>query len=150
MDRGLVVKKEIEINADVTKVWKALINPELIKQYLFRTEAVSKWEIGSSIIFKGDWEGNPYEDKGLILKLEKNKTFEYAYWTSFSGLEDKPENYANITYDLIVKGGSTLLSITQDNIETQAEVNGASSNWETILKRLKKVVEENNNNDNND
>ncbi|HEY8891736.1 MAG TPA: SRPBCC family protein [Clostridium sp.] len=147
MNKLLVAKKEIEINADVSKVWKALINPELIKQYLFGTEAVSQWKIGSSIIFKGSWEGNPYEDKGLILKLEKNKTFKYSYWTSFSGLEDKPENYANITYDLIVKGRNTLLSITQDNIETQEEFKGASSNWETILKRLKKIVEENTIND---
>jgi hypothetical protein len=45
----LVVKKEIENNADVSKVWNALINPELIKQYLFGTEAVSEWKIGSPI-----------------------------------------------------------------------------------------------------
>ena len=32
MNKELVVKKEIEINADVSKVWNALINPESIKQ----------------------------------------------------------------------------------------------------------------------
>ena len=84
MVKGLVMRKEIEINADVDAVWDALINPKLIKQYLFGTEAISQWKIGSPIIFRGMWDGKTYEDKGLICELEINKTFRYSYWSSFS------------------------------------------------------------------
>lgn len=143
MSKELVVNKEAQINADVSKVWNALINPKLIKQYLFGTEAVSDWNMGSSIIFRGKWEGKIYEDKGLILKLITNKIFQYAFWSPFSGLEDKPENYANITYELIEKGGDTLLAVTQDNIKTDEMFNRIYENWEIILKGLKETVEKN-------
>ncbi|GLC30314.1 SRPBCC family protein [Clostridium omnivorum] len=143
MPKQLVVKKEIEINADISKVWNALINPKLIKQYLFGTEAISEWNIGSPIIFRGKWEGKTYEDKGLILKLITNKIFQYAFWSPLSGLEDKSENYANITYELIKKGEDTLLTINQDNIITDEMFNRVYQNWEIILKGLKETVEKN-------
>jgi len=141
MVKGLVTKKEIEIDANVYSVWNALINPDLIKQYLFCTEAISEWKIGSPIIFRGTWEGKPYEDKALVLKSERNKILQYAYWTSFSGLEDKVENYATITYELIENGRKTLLGITQDNIGTPEMFNWISKSWEIGLKGLKKIVE---------
>jgi len=45
--KGFAARKSITINAPAAKVWDALINPELIKQYLFGTEAISDWEVGS-------------------------------------------------------------------------------------------------------
>ena len=50
MLKGLITKKEIENNADVFNVWKALISPELIKQYLLDTEVVSEWKINLKIM----------------------------------------------------------------------------------------------------
>lgn len=145
MINQLVAKSEIEINADIARVWNALIDPELIKQYLFGTEAVSEWKVGSTISFKGKWEDRDYEDKGIILILEENKTFQYAYWTSFSGLEDKRENYVNITYELSAEGQSTILSVTQDNIDTEEMIDGISDNWKLILNEIKKIIEESSN-----
>ncbi len=31
---------------------------------------------------------------------EQNKILSYSYWSGFSGLEDKPENYSLVTYTL--------------------------------------------------
>ena len=42
-------KASIEIKTPTAKVWQALIIPELIKQYLFGTEAISDWKAGSTI-----------------------------------------------------------------------------------------------------
>jgi len=47
--KGFVAKKSLIINAPIAKVWDALVNPELIKHYLFGTEAISDWEVGSPI-----------------------------------------------------------------------------------------------------
>lgn len=141
MDKGLITKKEIEINAGVESVWNSLIQPELIKQYLFCTEVISEWKTGSPIIFRGTWEGKPYEDKALVLKSEKNKVLEYAYWTSLSGLEDKVENYAIITYELVENDRSTLVGVTQDNIGTPELFNRISQSWDISLKGLKETIE---------
>ncbi len=86
------------IKAKADKVWDALTNPELIKQYLFGTEVVSDWKVGSSIIYKGVWEGKPYEDKGTIKELIPNRLLSTTYWSSISSGEDKPENYLLVKY----------------------------------------------------
>jgi len=61
MDKGLVVKKTIFVNADGATVWDALVNPKKIKQYLFGTDTVSDWKVGSRITCKGVWQGKEYK-----------------------------------------------------------------------------------------
>jgi uncharacterized protein YndB with AHSA1/START domain len=55
VDRKLAAKQSVVINAPAAKVWDALINPEMIRQYLFGTEALSDWKAGSQITYKGIW-----------------------------------------------------------------------------------------------
>src|ERR1043166_289644 len=114
MSPKLTAHAQIEIKAPSYLVWKALIDPVQIKKYFFGTEAISTWEEGSSLIFKGEWKGKTYEDKGTILKKDPNKLLQYEYWSSMSGIEDKPENYVTITYELNEKDGVTTLNLTQD------------------------------------
>ncbi len=70
MDRGYIAEKSIAINAPIADVWDALVNPATIKQYMFGADAVSEWKEGSPIVFRGEWEGVEYEDKGVILRFE--------------------------------------------------------------------------------
>jgi len=36
-----------------------------------------------------------------------------------SGIDDKPENYVTVTYELSDKDGKTTLTVTQENIPTR-------------------------------
>lgn len=74
--------------------------PEKIKVYLFGTETITDWKIGSPIIFQGEYDGHKYKDKGNVLENVKNETLKYDYWSKFSGLEDKPDNYSIVTYHI--------------------------------------------------
>ncbi len=141
MKNKLITKTSININANPAKVWEALINPEKIKQYLFGTDAISDWKTGSSIIYKGVWEGKAYEDKGTILKIVPEKLLQTSYWSGFSGLPDVPENYKKITYELFPEKNNTKLTITQDNNSTEEEKNHSEQNWKIVLDKLKTVVE---------
>lgn len=47
-------------------------DPEKIKEYLFGTEVLTDWEMGSQIIFKGEYEGQQYEDKGNVIEKKEN------------------------------------------------------------------------------
>jgi len=131
----------VTIEAGVEKVWDALTNPKIIKQYLFGTEASSDWKVGSSITYKGVWEGKPYEDKGRILELVLNKLLRSTYLSSFSGLADKPENYNTVTYALSNAGGGTELIVTQDNIQTKEAADHSEGNWALVLQAMKKLLE---------
>jgi len=130
-----------EIKADTSKVWDALTKPELIKQYFFGTNAVSDWKVGSPLYFRGTWEGKSYEDKGTILKSEPGKVFKYSYWSSMSGIEDKPENYVEVTYQLAAKGDKTELTIIQENIPSDEMRTHSEKNWGMVVDGLKKLVE---------
>ncbi len=137
----LLLRKTLSIKAPASKVWEALTSPEWIKQYLFGTKVTSDWKVGSPIRFTGTWEGKEYEDKGTILKFEKEKVFQYNYWSSFSSTSDVPENYAVLTFELSSHGDRTELSLTQDNIATEAELEHSGKNWEGVLEAMKKLIE---------
>ena len=142
MSKKLAAKASVSIKAGADEVWDALTNPDKIKQYFFGTNAISDWKKGSSLKFTGEWEGKKYEDKGTILDSEPGKLFRYTYWSSMGKLEDKPENYATVTYELAAAGDETILNITQDNVETEESREHSESNWQWILTELKKFVEE--------
>src|SRR5690554_3376164 len=136
-----IAKSEIHINAAPDKVWDALTNPELIKQYFFGTEAESDWKEGSPLIFRGEWQGTSYLDKGKIVEVVKDVRLRHTYLSSFSGLEDKPENYANITYELFPENNGTKLIVVQDNIKTEDAKNHSEDNWHIVLKGMKELLE---------
>src|SRR6186997_895117 len=122
MPNKLTATNSISIHAPVSKVWQALIDPAQIKQYLFGTDAKSDWKKGSPITYTGEWEGKSYEDKGTVIDIIPNQRLHTTYWSGMSGKEDKPENYANVIYDLKPEGDNTTITITQDNIENEAGV----------------------------
>lgn len=141
MANQINLETSITINARISQVWNALIDPELISEYFFGTEAISTWEVGEPILFKGIWEGMPYEDKGIILKMDVEKEFQYSYWSSFSGTEDVPENYAIITYRVVTKGKGTVLTVVQTGFKTEEQKEHAKQNWNMVLENIKSILE---------
>jgi uncharacterized protein YndB with AHSA1/START domain len=141
MSKQLTAKASIKINAGKDEVWDALTSPVKIKQYFFGTNAVSDWKKGSSLKFTGEWEGKTYEDKGTILDTEPGKLFRYTYWSSMCKLEDKPENYATVTYELVPAGSETILHVTQDHVPSQESKEHSEQNWQYVLGELKRFVE---------
>ena len=141
MNKTFTSKSTIVINAPASKVWDALIKPELIKQYLFGTEVKTDWQVGSPIAYKGEWEGKAYEDKGKVLQIEKGKLLVSTFWSSLSGLADIPENYKTVRYELSAEDNGTRLTITQDNNNSQEEANNSAENWKVVLAEMKKLIE---------
>ena len=141
MNDKFTAKATATINAPVSKVWQALINPEIIKQYLFNTEVISDWKAGSPILYRGEWEGKPFEDKGEILEIEPEKVLKSTHWSPLSGVPDSPENYHTVTYTLAEKGDSTEVTITQDNSASAEEKAHSEKNWQTVLKGMKNLLE---------
>ena len=141
MNNKSTAKATVTINAPISKVWQALVNPEIIKQYLFNTDVISDWKVGSPIIYRGEWEGKPFEDKGKILAVEPEKLLRSTHWSPLSGVPDSPENYHTVTYTLSDRGGSTEVTITQDNNATEGEKAHSEKNWQTVLDGMKSLLE---------
>jgi uncharacterized protein YndB with AHSA1/START domain len=141
MNKNLIAKALIRINAPSEKVWNALVDPAAIKQYMFGTQVVSDWQVGSTIIWKGEWQGRSYEDKGVILQKIPGQTIQYTHFSPLSGQPDKPENYHTVTIDLTTEGSQTLVSLTQDNNQTEDARAHSEKNWEMMLVTMKKFIE---------
>ena len=141
MKKNLMASASISINAPGEKVWEALVDPKAIKQYMFGTNVISDWREGSPIIWRGEWQGKTYEDKGVILQLIPGRTIQYSHFSPLSGLPDKPENYHIVTIELSAAGDESHVRLTQDNNETEEERDHSAENWGMMLSALKKYLE---------
>jgi uncharacterized protein YndB with AHSA1/START domain len=144
--KGLIVTDhvataEIEIDAPPAKVWTALTDPEQIKEYMFGSQVDTDWREGSPIVWKGEYEGKKYEDKGRIVGVEPERRLKMTHFSPLSGQEDRPENYHTLLYELEERGGRTLVSLSQDNNATEEAAEHSQANWEKMLAGLKQVVE---------
>ncbi|VXD11292.1 SRPBCC domain-containing protein [Marinoscillum sp. 108] len=128
------------IKAPIEKVWDALINPEIVKKYFFESNQETDWKVGSPILWTGEYEGTPYTDKGVVLEFSPNKKLSYSYLSSWSGLEDKTENYLLVTYQVKPIEAGTELKITQSNYD-EDKAKHSSENWAVVIDGLKKIVE---------
>ena len=132
----------IDIAAPVEAVWEALTRPELVRRYFHGTELVTDWRVGSPVYWRGKWNGESYEDKGVVLALEPGKLLKVTHWSPMGGTEDAPENYHVVTYELTKVDAATRVVVTQSNNSTpEAAESMAEHGWTPILQGLKAVVE---------
>ncbi len=137
MDKNLVATAEIEINAPVEKVWDALVNPAIIKQYMFGSDVTSDWQEGSTLTWKGEWQGKPYEDTGIIKKIVPEETLVYTHSSSM----DPGGKIHSITIELGGHGDHTHVMLSQDNNATEEAQKHSVDMWTSVLQTMKKVVE---------
>jgi uncharacterized protein YndB with AHSA1/START domain len=132
---------EISIAAPPDRVWAALTTPETIKQFMFGADVHTDWKVGGPLTYTGEYQGKKYEEKGTIKKIEPGKVLAATHFSSMSGKPDVPENYALVTWQLEPKHGETVLSVDQDNIESEKGAEQSKQNWTGVLKSIKKIVE---------
>lgn len=134
--------KSILIQAEPAKVWRCVTNPETIATFLFGTQTITDWKVGSAIIFKGEYKGQSYSDHGVILENIPLKKLSYSYWTAFSGLEDKPENYSVVTYTLVEKEqGITEFSWRQKGFANEDGLRHSQQGLPILLEQIKAIAE---------
>jgi uncharacterized protein YndB with AHSA1/START domain len=136
-----LAKSEIDIAATPSDVWRALTEPDTIAKYFFGSRVHTDWQVGSPIVWKGEFNGKPYEDKGEIVEVEPNRLLRVTHFSPSAGRPDEPENYHTLTYRLDERGGTTHVSLTQDNNASEAEAQRATANWDMMLTGLKSTVE---------
>ena len=138
---GLVATAETDIRATPEQVWRALTDPKKIEKYMFGSQVQTDWRPGSPITWKGEYEGKQFEDKGEILECEPGQVLQMTHFSPLTGQEDAPENYHTVTYRLSELDGGTHVTVSQDNNSTMDELRHSTTNWQSMLDGLKKVVE---------
>ena len=132
---------KLTINAPQEKVWDALTNPEKVKAWQYGSELTTDWKVGSEIRFKSEWEGQTFEQWGTVMEVEPNKKLRYNLYAPRPDLEDRPENYFEMAYQLTEKDNGTELLIVQEDNRPGAKQEPEQGEENPVLKMLKDLVE---------
>ena len=131
---------KITINAPASRVWEAVTKPELVKQWQYGAALITDWQKGHPIVYRNEWEGTVYEQRGTVLEIEPERLVKYTLFAPRPGLDEKPENTFIMTYLLEEANGQTTLTITQDDPREQPHEQ-AEEEENSVLNSLKKLVE---------
>src|SRR5687768_1973080 len=75
MNKALIAKATVTIDAPVAKVWEAITNPELIWQYLFGAEVITDWKEGTRSSTRVYIKGKRMRTKAMFLKWNLKNYF---------------------------------------------------------------------------
>ncbi len=143
----ITAKATVVVDRPRQEVWKALTDPDLVKQYFMGATVKTDWQVGHPITFSGTWKDKPFEDKGEILSIKPEKEMTYSHWSPLSGADDTPDNYHVVHIALAEADGGTKVTLEQSNLNgdvTEADRSSRAEyekNWKSTLQGLKKVVE---------
>ena len=100
-----------EIDATLDSVWKALTTPDLIEQWLMPNNF--KPIVGKPFVFK--WNPDAKDDKGKttckVTQMIPKRQLTYTW------REKGFPTYTMVTFELVPKPGSTLVTLTHDRWE---------------------------------
>ena len=116
---------------------------------MFGCEALSDWQPGSPLIWKGNFNGvEMVAVKGHVVSIQPPQTLVYTVIDPNNpAIPDLPENYLTVTCQLTEKDGHTHLAVTQGDYSTVADganrykhsVDGGG--WDPILVQIKQLLE---------
>jgi uncharacterized protein YndB with AHSA1/START domain len=141
MNHDLFISESVLIHASPERIWEVLTNPKLIAEYLYGTETITDWKKGCEIIFQGEYEGTKYRDKGVILEIIPNREIRYSYWSSFMGIEDKPENYGVLTYTIEPKGKEAVFTWHQRGFVDESRLQHSKDGLPALLNQVREIAE---------
>lgn len=141
MTGNYIATSTITIEAASSRVWSVLTDPDAIKEFMFGTDVVTDWTIGSRILWRGKWEGKDYEDRGRILECEPGRRLVVTHFSPPGGQEDTPENCHTLTWTLKDRPGATELTLSQDNNASAEEAQHSQGMWDRLVAGVKAIAE---------
>jgi len=131
----------IVLNAPIEKVWNALTQPALVKQWQYGSDLITDWIVGNEIRFRNEWEGQVFEQWGTVLEVIPNQKIKYSLFFPRPELEDKPENYFIMSYILSEENQKVKLEILQEDNRPGAIQEEPQGEENPILQGLKALIE---------
>jgi uncharacterized protein YndB with AHSA1/START domain len=128
----------IYIEAPVEKVWDALIDPEMTKDYWGRHRNASDWKVGSR------WQHEDYDDPSKVAVagtvVESHRPHRLVLtWARPESLGD-PGKISRVTFTVEEQFGTAKLTVTHSDLDEEM-LKAISGGWPPILSSLKTMLE---------
>jgi uncharacterized protein YndB with AHSA1/START domain len=132
----------VKIVAPRRKVWLALTVPDLVKQWQYGSDLLTTWEVGTPIIFRNEWNGQVFEQKGSVLEFSPDSRLRYSLFFPRPDLQDVKEQSFFMTYELSEREGVTSLLVRQEDPRpSPPDAPTGDDEGPDVLSSLKALVE---------
>lgn len=116
------------------RVWAELMHPGA--RWVLGANVETDLQPGSPITFEGHFFGRVFADKGQVIAVERPRLLRFTHFSPLNGLADSPENYHEITITLEPDDGGTLVTVVQENVDTEQHAAAAEGHWKDALATL--------------
>jgi uncharacterized protein YndB with AHSA1/START domain len=128
------------IRATPQRVFDALVDPELTKDYWGRHRNRSDWKPGSR------WTHEDYDDAARVdiagTVVERTPPKRLVVTWAFPADEGQPAKTSRVTYDVEPFGDVVRLRLTHEDLEPGSPMlDGISEGWPMVLASLKTLLE---------
>gem|GEM_PF-1122085 len=138
-DNGTLAVVTNVFHMDIDQVWNALVDTELVAQYMMGAKLTTDWKEGGPITWEGTWNGKPFHACGKVLQVREPDLLQYTHIDTTA--QGPPEKHT-ITVELKHAAGATHLRLTQDNNASAEAARQSEKNWTAILDTMKRVLGE--------
>ena len=108
---------------------------------MFGSRVETDWKPGSPIVWKGEYEGKAYEDKGEIVEVEPERRLKVTHFSPLSGAGGCARELPHARLRARAARWQTHVSLSQDNNPNDEAAEHSRANWEKMLAGLKEVAE---------
>lgn len=128
------------IESTPEKVWNALIDPEMTRQYWFNHHNASDWKVGSR------WEHRVIDNPSVVHVVGKVVESDpprrlVVTWAPPEN-EGNVEKTSRVTYEIEESGETVKLTVTHDELDSEM-FKSISFGWPLVISRLKTLIETN-------
>jgi uncharacterized protein YndB with AHSA1/START domain/DNA-binding transcriptional ArsR family regulator len=126
---------EVYIAASPERVWQALTDSELTKQYYYGNTVESDWKPGSPMVYR-----NPDGTESIQCEVvEADAPRKLVHTFFFPGTEESP---SRCTWTIESRGGASLLTLVHDEFDAETSTyKSVAHGWVPILSGLKTLLE---------
>lgn len=127
------------INTTPQKVWNALLDNEMIKQYWGRHKNVSDWKVGS-IWLHQDYDSDTTDIEGKVVAIEEPKRLVLTWAGTTKDL--RTEKPSRVTFNVEAFLDVTRLTLKHDELEPGSKMlEGIKAGWPSVLSSFKTLLE---------
>jgi uncharacterized protein YndB with AHSA1/START domain len=128
------------INSTPEKVWSALTDPEMTKQYWVRRRNDSDWKPGST------WQHRDYDNPNLVdivgKVVESVPSKRLVITWAFPEDATNESKHSRVTFQVEPFLGTVKLTVTHEDLEPDSRMlQGITQGWPGVLSSLKTLLE---------